>query len=426
MIYAFYTLYNSINNNSNVVNPIGELSERGLTYALDVKHYSGTTGSLTVFDHDDGTVYITNNMTTISTAISAKMDEVQAAVVATDGTLASRVTTALGNNVSSVALGASVLNPVDNKLYPSFITFVYTAGGNDIPIKIWLANTNFLADYPLGVIKLVYPIANLQSLYSNYAQCKTAVNNLSPTALISKAAAQINYQVTGFTTFNVTIHNHADNAQSFVMPVFVGYNGGVVFCNNANYLIQMIADVQIGSTYTLEDWVTVIPFAIPVNRYYIAPNWSNAAITNSGINYPICSPTILPTNFDESATVFFPSSSPQEITDFLNYSVALYKSIGLFILPDANNLDGRVSWLNKFRDYFIVTLNDSNVDQMSNETKNVSILLDQLLRVAETYQEGVTLDGTMIVETYEGMDYICKTVEATRLCILTRAAAMST
>ena len=426
MISGFYTMDASVSNIDNSTNPVGELSELGRTYARNVTTYFGSNGFLEVFN----TGQLTGNQTDILQQALTNVAGLLSNIVnynTSSGTILADIAAELGSSVSGVAIGNTVLNPVDNVLYPEWIAFTSTQLAVSFEFKIWLVNTAFLADYPYGQFELIYPVTNLALLYTDFETSKNTVSLLNPTSLISLASQRIHHSVTGYTSFTIRVYNRLDQAQFFDLPILVAYNGGNLYNTQSAFLEQFKTEVLQSGILTLEDWLVVIPSLIPVNSYYVLPTWDNVAVSNLALIAPLGSPTIAPFTGVSIATRYFAEYTQPEVVNYLNYSVVLYKSLGVYVLPDIGNLDGRIPFRTKFHDYFLVPLSNINIEQMSVLTQNMTVLLDQLVRFAETYIDGqLILDEAISIQHHGIYTYVCKTVNSIKLCVLTRATALTT
>jgi len=420
MIQGFYTINSFINNTPGAINPVGELSEIGTTYAKSIQYFTGSNGTLNVFDVGG----LSGSISSLAAVAVTALNGVPG-YNTSSGTLINNMLAALGNGTSNVSIGNGVLNPIDNLLYPEWIQFNVTASGNTVSFKVWLVNASFLSQYPLGQIQLVYPINNLQLLFTNYTASAFAINSLNPTSLITDVATQVTGVVTGITTFTVNVYNAADTTQFFSMPIAVAYNGGPVFCNMANYILKLKSDLLASGAQTLNQWLNIIPALLPLSKFYFVPNWGNAAISNSALATPIISPTITVTDTTSFASTYFPDYASSHIVGFLDYTVMMYKSIGLFVLPDFTNLDGPLTFKAKFPDYFLVSVSDINLEQMSQVTVQMAVALDQVVRFAETWTTSTVLPAGYVLETRNNQTYVNVNVTGATLSVLTRHSALN-
>jgi hypothetical protein len=419
MISGFFTINDYTNNTPNGVNPVGELSERSSTYARDVRSYANSVGALKVFDGggldtSDPTVF-----DIICETVSDLLVTIPGYTTAM-GSLLVSITNALGSAAVGVTVGAAILNPIDSRVYPEYVSFSVNYNQQAYPVKIWLADTSFSAQYPYGHFDLITPITNLQNLYNGFIGCKAIIDGLTPSTLVNLIHNQVNYTYTGVDTLTVRVFNRLDQTDYFDLPVAVVYNGGGIFCNSGAYLNRLISDLVNGGSITLDEWVSIIPSLIPVNRYYVLPNWKNTSVVNLAVAAPLGSPTVYLESSDSWAAKYFPDYDPSVIAAKLNYTVGVYKSLGLYILPDHDNLDGVIPWRINFFDYFVVAVGDVNVEQMTPGTQLVVVAMDRLIRFAEAYLPGATLPADFSIEMRGNYTYIYAIAGTTKLCVLTR------
>lgn len=418
-------------NNASLINPIGELSAIGMTYSREVDTYSApnVNSDLLVFDY--GTLS-TNQSAAIkpaAVAIATALNNI-VGYNTSSGTILNNVVAALGGNASNVSIGDLVVNPVDGLQYPKWIVFTFQTNNQSYDLKVWLNNDDFIANYPLGNITLVFPVTNLLDLYNNFSTASTEIQNLKATDLINKLySTPVNYAYTGMSDLSFRVYNRNNSSQFFDLPILVAYNGGSIFCNAVNYFNTFVDELLAMGTMTINDWATVIPGLIPTNKYYIMANWNNTAIVNGAVPSPILSPTLsIKTGnniANDIAVNVFPSYTGDQVWNYLDYTILTYKSIGLFILPDIGNYDGRLDWSHKFTDYFVVSLSDINVQQMSVNTQSVISLLTDLIKFCETYTSTTVLPSNYIKETKGNYNFINSTINNITLSVLTRESGIA-
>ena len=430
MLNAFLSVGNFSNGSSETPNPIGHLSNLGYTYSQVINTYSPANTNVDLLVFDSGTLTTPEQAVLTSTCneIASSLNGVIGYTLGSS-TVNNVITTALGANASNITFGALVYNPIDRLYYPEWLEFTYVANSFSWIIKVWLANSDFIANYPLGQITLIYPISNLMDLYDNFVSSKTTVTELNQFSLINLLSSTYPGIVyTGITSLTFRVYEATDTTQYYDLPVLVAFNGGTLYCNPINYLAKFITILLGSSNLTLEQWATVIPTLQPFNKYYVNPNWINVSIPNPAVVSPILSPTIQynPTIPNAFYTNYFNDYTLTQVFSYLDYTTAVYKSMGLFILPALQNNDGRIRWHLKFPDYFVVPLSDGGIQQMSATTQHIVALLDQAIRFAEIYVEGVTpLPPGTTTEVRGNYVYIVQNVDTTQLAVLTRATAFA-
>ena len=434
MIYGFFAInkyaLNGITPNQTLpqqVNTIGDIQNKGLTYSRDLNSYISNSGILYIFDV--GT--LTNEQQAVVKTVNKNLALLLDNTVnynTSSGSLLTDLEAVLGTGITSLTLGASIISSVDEVVYPSSMTFTFTNMSYSWNYKIWLSNSNFLAEYPLGEFNLITPVTNLLTLYNNYNAAKADVDNSGVTDLINMVNTQMSgIALTGIASFSLKVFNINDTTEFFDLPIIVPYTAALA-CTQYNFFNSFKNQLLSLGTMTIDDWVKVIPELIPLDEYYIKPNWKNTALADmtvvSGFSQ-ICSPTISALDPVSFHTKYFPDYDLSYISAKLNYTVAMYKSIGLLILPNSDNVDSGVAWGIQFQDYFLVPSTDQNALQMSANTQAVVAMLDQLIRYAETYVLGTYAPIHTTIEIHNGLTYLTQYVNTTKLAVLTRASELT-
>lgn len=398
MLYNTLTIAAYVNNAANTISPIGEFSEKSYTFATDTIQTFASGVTLTTYDCDSADTYTINNRAAVSQAVANLMPAVITAMttVTTGGALAI-ISAALGNTANNVVT-SSILVPISVTSngttttidYPEYFSFYLSINSSTVPVTVFLADEAFQRDYPFGTIQIISPI-NLQTILSNYSAAAAAVSAMTPTTLLSLINSTVTNPVTKIDVINLQVYNTNNPSQSFDLPLAVACNGGNTYCTMSNYLITLQNLLTSNGSYTTQQWQAVIPGLLPSNTYWIIPNWANAAISNIAVGYPIINPTIPINLYNTIATNYLAWYPSSDIVPNMCYTVAQYKSIGLFIVPDTGNTDGIISWLSKFPDYFLVASGSPTAGQMSALTLETVTLLNALLTTAEHYSTGTAL-----------------------------------
>jgi hypothetical protein len=226
-------------------------------------------------------------------------------------------------------------------------------------------------------------------------------------------AAPLEKTVIYFTTFRV--FNVTNSSQWFDLPVAYICNGGTLFCNTASCKAAFINALLTESLFTLQQWEVIIPTLVPTNKFYVIPNLSNEAIA---VGTPIQSPTInlSTTSLATLQTTYFPDYG-SSVDALIDYTVALYNSIGLFILPCNSNLTS-ATFHDTFGDYFLVSTNDVIINRMSVNTQQMVTLLTNMLVLITTTNVLVTLPAGYSIEVRNGFNYLVGNVGTTTLSVL--------
>lgn len=423
-IIGFLNIDDFVSNTNGVVNPVGEISNSGLTFSREVKLYPTVESSFLMFFTDTIAGAELAVLEAVNVDISNKLNGIRNGLPGT-GTPIDEVTTVLGANVANIIVDTGVINPLDGLDYPGWIEFTLTSNGFNWEVKIFLSDAVWLTDYDQGQIEIVYPLDDMTQAYNNYSLAEANINALDQGSLITKAAVQITVPVTGYQYIGLTLFNVADMSESVTLPFSIAYNGPRTVNTDLLMIEGILAGLLDTGAYTAEEWIYIIPDLVPVNSFRLVARWGNIAVDNIALTYPLCSPTVDLVDGTTLAGAYWSGMAEADVLSHIQYTVALYKSIGLYILPSINNPDGRLKWNGTLEDYIIITTNDININQLSAATQNAIIILDQLLRVAEAYVTGDTLEAGYSKETDGAYEYISKRTGTIRLSILTRESYLA-
>lgn len=420
MFYGFLTINTSVSNTPGAINSIGELSEIGYTYAKSIQNYAESASRLSVFFNEYTDTYIVDNQESLCAQAAALLNGFSN--YADSGTLLAKAVAALGTAVD-VSVGLGILNNKDSKVYPEWVQFTLPLVDHTVTFKVWLANGSWLEQYPKGEFQFVLPTNDLQSLYNDFEGNRSVVAGavLNPITMLTKAQNETVQPVTKYDNITLRVYKRTDHSKHFDMPIIIPVNGGSIFNNNKNYIAAFIDLLVDTGPHTLEEWLLVIPGLVALDKFYVIPTWGNKAVALPSPNNPpvVGSPSIIPGSLLDFKQEYFPEMAPDTVFGHLVYTTMAYKSYGLYILADIDNGNGRLNWKVTFPDYFVRSVSDLSAGLMSTATLEMSILLDALIRVAETWEPGDDLPVDVTVEIAYNYTYLLKSVGNTTLAILT-------
>jgi hypothetical protein len=413
-IYGFLNINRFFNGQAGI-NPVGQISPKGMTFGTSSEYSADNSNSqLIIFQPNLLPVVATIEwITGLATQLSGVVN-----YTVSQSSLLNNIITALGTRFTNITIGTVVMNPVDGKGYPTFIKFTYTTTLGSATFKVWLANTNFINEYPDGDITVVTPIINVSDLFNNFAACKAVVDKLTVMSIINEVAT-LNLPIpeTGIYTNTFRVNNRANVALWFDLPVAFVYHGGTMYNNPTSFLQAFVDYLVKNSTITLAQWETVIPSLLPTDKFYVIPAWNNVAVS---VGVDIGSPTIKV--FDNPGMViaetYFPELLPADVNGVLDYTTLQFGSYGAYIVPDISNADGRIPFRTKFNDYFLVPVNDVLINRQSVETQNAIVLLTNLVRYASDPAILVTPPSGYELEIKGSKTYLLGTVNRITFAVL--------
>lgn len=426
-IQAFLNI-NAFNNNAaDVTNSIGELSSYARSYDPDVKIYRDDNTVLNIFRITESTPTEDGNLVGVFDTVAPLVDALHDAFDGSTDSL-SIANTILMTDITVDGVGQDVLNPMSSTNAPEFIDFTYTGIAGLYEFRLWLCDASFRAGYPFCDFRVVSPIdlVDMDSFITDYDVARTVVEPLSTVDMLTRAmivgAGTI---ITGYEAMELNVHDPDDYGTFYVSTWVLIYNGNLAAATRSARIAALRETVLGSSLFPLDDWETVIPGLIPLNRYYIIPTWANISVAAIPPGKPVQSVTIDRNAFDDVIADHFPAEPDIVVAnELLRYSTAVYKSIGFMVLPDSENDEGRVDWYTKFQDYMPIDVNDVYVSSLSPLTQSCIRDMDELLRLADVHVQGGTVPAlvteTLISQT--GDLWLKKQTSSTELIVLTRGA----
>ena len=431
-IFCFLELNNFVSNSANNTNPIGELSSTGETYDRDVHKYYGASSVLNEFN----TIATPKELTSAEGVIQSllpildKFTTVYPTLTSDNlSNLLAIFGSAMNTIVTNLTTGVWTLNPLDNKVFPSWIQFNYLYDTNTYTFKIWLSNIAFEAEYPYGEITPIGPIDNYSGLFTNFASTAAAINAVKMNTLLSRYKTTISWPDTSFSNIELIAYNPNNTSDYVTIQFIVSYNGGAVYCNEKAFLESIISYLMATSpNYTRDQWITLIPALSPVDKLYVIPNWNNTSISNVSLAAPICSPTVRLKDLFTKVSDFINTNMGPTLSatiDYLSYTTVAYKSLGLFVIPIANDAGTIKAIDDIYPDYFVSLLGDINVNQMHADTQAFVVTLDQTIRLAEAYKLNDPLPPNFTLETYQPLTFIKTRTLGVEISVLVRISAQT-
>ena len=431
-IYGFFNVNDFILNQYNTVSAVGELSPIGYTYNREEGFYDTAIGKLIIHHKDligtqtdDDFIAIVNNdlKLRVDAAVTGLKNAATGDVLAT--VVNNGLTSVTGDGtIGTVTLGALVFNNIDNKNYPSSITFDYTNNGLTWEVQIWLADTNFLDEYPKFQLEVILPLDNMSILYNDFANAKPIIEGLAPTFFIDRINMLIDFPYTSTMSFNMLARNKDDYTVTTSVPFVIVYNGNKSKFTSSD-ILQAIRDKILASTPGIgnTEWMQVFPGWNSFSTYVILPRWDKIAINDNSTSPPsIYQPGIQVFDPLNIVSTYLSEMDTTDIGSYFEYVPVLYKSLGVYIVaaPDAIT---RKRFTEAFPDYALICLNDNAFYLISEETRNLIGAMDQLIRLSETYLPGDALPNGYFHTTRESKDYLYTVVNGTvQIMALTKAS----
>lgn len=399
------------NNTPGAIARFGELSTHCRTFSKDVQEISNPgipSISVAVFSHHNVANKIQVAVSHVYADLVLEMSEWlhDASAAFTASTTQIDVVAAFVNrfesNVSNVTVGPMVGSA--GRFMPTRLqAIVAMQGMEELSLTLWTTNTEFETGYDEYEIVIVPPLDNIDVFMGAYSAVHDQMAIVNPvrdmtrieTALAKKpsthmVASAINWVDPTQPTRKVPTTWYA---------LIYGSRGNTSDAINEALRAYILAN----STSAESNWRIVMPDLFRVTRFLMIPLWESIAISGrisiAGIYSPLASSAAIA---DAIQTV-----SDDIGIDKTNYEVFNhpFRSLSLVILTGNDNRDDALRLGMTVPDYIASESTHEDFNRQALATQEFSNLIGSLIRTAENYTSGYSLETGMRVIVFDG--YTC-------------------
>jgi hypothetical protein len=388
-IKGFVTMKSLIDNTSNAISPIGELSLLSLTYSKDIELYSidSLPGMvLNIFSSKDenlnrvpvseeaytATLKLVSYLTQYFTDTKLPIDDVD-------------LNDYLYNadpNVYSFGYG-SIVQANTQKL-PEWINFKLKTIP-DLQFRIWFSDSAFIDQYDEYEITVIPPFQDLDYFYQ-----------ASPTLICERLAAITTSDVVaaietykGNKPFTVVRNVTANYISQTTPSTSCKSDWNVLIYGAAGDSIDSIKDAIVEyilshSKFDRESWTKILPDIFRRVEFVYLPRWDKIAVENMVTITGIYSAIVKPDNSITHAINNIPFYSKEHITNSLEIFPHPHKCIQVSVVPGVDNLDKYSKFSLLFPDYLPVPSTSLDFNRMDYTTTQFLDLLEEMIILSET------------------------------------------
>lgn len=405
-----------LNNVPNNINTIGELSTQALTYSQDVQTYENPSfpGSydFNVFSSLD---LITNAYTTPNTTVLHTTIELVSYAMTYSGSHIQPYSSSswltyingiLGTRISTLSIGNFIASLDGGTALPEWVSFT-SLEDNLTNVKIWLADASFKSQYDKYLVVPSLPLTNIDDFFNlSYTDLKNAINTLTPVGLLNKAITlQNNKPATNIAIENFNYIPPNVTLTPFSVPWYAS-----VYSNYGNSieLIKAAICTQVlsQSTHSRPDWVGIFPDLFKQTEFILIPRWELVAVPDLSVQLGLYSPVATASESLSHVISLLPSYGSAHITPYMQVITSIYKYLNICVIGGTDNINNEFSFTNVFPDYMPIPTMSLDFNRMTVNTQNWSILLNEMLIIAEQATGTVSLPSNMRSVIRDGKTYI--------------------
>lgn len=429
VLKAFATNSRFISNTQGIVSPFGELSNLSLTYAKEKGFYKSTVST------ELDLVTFTSKQDIISVQLTQPLvDHVFQVVksvydfcIASNGTVfVDQLLNHLIEDFQASGTNFTCGETVSNGQYhvPKWIEWKNTSIGSILPnnkLKIWLVNESFESEYDDYEIVVIPPTNNLNNFFNNGALVQTMLTSETVQQLVDRVQIAKNEQPE--TIFRVDSYDYVD---PFISTHKVPSNWGVLIYGAAGNNTDLIGDAIIdfilaNSTHTRAEWTNILPDLFRRTEFILIPHWNDYAIPNrtlqTGIHSPI-SNLKKALAFVKQIVAGYPTPHIDEHALVFGHP---YKSLSISAIGSPDNRDSKFEILDFYDDYLNVSSTSFDFGRMRQKTQEWSLLISNMLLIAETMGPYSNVPIGMSKVTRNGILYLVKRFDNVNYLIAAKA-----
>lgn len=383
-IRAFITNDNFIDNSSNVVSPLFEISDIALTYSRNKQQYFSTINplySLFLFSSTDLTFLTQNEVNDIinviislnnflsTTQITSKQ---QIIITFTNNFNSTNPTTPISNLLYNNTVDVNLVRSVD---YLSFTI-------DNISCEIWLSDSIFRTFYPEYNISIVLPFENYSSIVNNPSDFITALDSFDLVVMNNRIEKDKAMNPTTYSKI-MNIPYRVPNTSIYKNCYFAFNIYGLQ--GNYDYILKLELYNYMTTTLGMNSSVVeeLFPSILNINEFFITPRWDKIAIPSQVAQASISSQ--IASTFNETFDINKFIKIYNNITYLRNntYSVPFdYNNILLHITNGLYSENSIKDFKSYFSDFITVTSTHPDFARMSLRTQRLVSLLESMLSIS--------------------------------------------
>ena len=419
------------NNNYLVTSPIGEISNKAMTYAKDPAKFSVTGGSETVLfnflaERDNTNIVMPQDLAEKEIAISNWLYD-QASrgnITASSANCLSLLQQQFTSNIEILEVGEMVTN--NTVFFPSYVRGNHKVGAEDQSFYIWFANEYFLTQYPRVTFTICHPLplAEMDTLMDkNYQQVDIRLALETPDVIEDRIDDLTNNEQHPASYRRIDPFSIADTVNT---PYYsTGYWRTLVNGNGSDaedqLYVQMQNEILAASIFSREEWEEKIPDLFNPTEFYVIPYYDRLGIKNKVNGTSTLSPIVdHETARDHVDYYLTPNMTEDHVIKSMQSVTFLYKSFQCMFVGKLNNRPEHTKILQLYPDYQLIPSDDPDFDMLSGTTSTFIKEMENLIAAAEvTTPNNLTPAGITRVTRFNKL-CVSKRVGKVRFVVITR------
>lgn len=418
-----------INNDPNVIPPIGELSADSRTFVKEVTEYNhsdypGVT-YLGMQSLDDALEVIqpTSEQTNICLELitwvhsKARSGEIGPSPQGFE----TLFNTAFDGRFTLLQAGVHVLS--GTYWYPVSISVAPVGRELEDNWTIWFSDSAINNEFDVSLMYVVPPIENIDQFFNQPAVVEALVKGMSRTTIMDKVTeirGPSPYTVLRMDDFDWYFANNPDiKIETYWTVVIYGRAG-----NNLDKVKEAIIEhVLANSVHPIEDWAIIFPDIFRSTEMVITPNYFVQGVPDQQFERGVYSAirsykdTLALANVATKGHGY----TPEHILDSMTGIPSLFRSVELNIVMGPENRPGYQHFRDIYGDYINVpTTQVQDFMRMSEQTREFVMLLTDMLEKAETLTPSTVIPAGFNRVHRDGIWYLAKSTNDLLILVTTK------
>lgn len=297
---------------------------------------------------------------------------------------------------------------------PSFVVWTSINTGNSM--RIWLADEAFQSQFTGFEITIIPPLDNLNNFFLPYTEAKAMLDSTSISVFMEKIqTAKNKYPDTITHILEFDFYNRYD--QTVKTPCKFGI---LIYGLEGDY-VDAIKDAIIehllqNSSYTEEQWKSILPDIFKRTEMMIVPRWDTLAIENLTEQASLYSSLVNPYTNHVFVRNFL-GTIPDVWLQGNMYTLPFpLKTLMSFVVNGSNNEPGKTDFKTMYPDYLPIPSTSLDFARMSIPTQQWVLFIDDVLLEAERVTALSTLPSGMrrvfrnnkifVAKIHNGVNYL--------------------
>lgn len=423
-----------INNDPNVVPPIGEISADSKTFVKDVTIYThpdfAGVAYLGMQSLDDNLAVVqpstvqTRACLEMITWIHAKARSGE--IGPSSQGFQTLFTAQFGDRFSLLQSGVHVLSGI--YWYPVSISFAPVGREQDDNWTIWLSDAAFNNEFDVSIMHVVPPIENIDQFFNQPAVVQALVDGMSRTTIMDKVAllrGPSPYTVLRMDDFDWFFANNADiKIKTYWTVIVYGRSG-----DNLDKVKEAIIEyVLANSNHTIEEWAVIFPDIFRSTEMVITPGYFAQGVPDQQFERGVYS--AITSGKDVTALANLTTKghgyTPTHIVNSLTMLPSLFRSVNLTVIMGPENRPGYKHFRDLYWDYINVpTTQVQDFMRMREATREFVMLLTDMLEKAETLTPSTVIPAGFNRVQREGIWYLAKSTNDLLILVTAKFSVMA-